>query len=74
MFTSLAGRSVIVTGGSRGIGKGIARVFANAGASVLIAGRDLEVARAAAAELSGTVSAVGSPRWSPTPATASSAT
>ena len=61
MFTSLAGRSVVVTGGSRGIGKGIARVFAQAGASVLIVGRNLDVARAAAAELadqtSGTVSA-----------------
>lgn len=27
MLTSIAGRSVIVTGASRGIGKGIARVF-----------------------------------------------
>ena len=31
MFTSIAGRSVIVTGASKGIGKGIARVFAKAG-------------------------------------------
>jgi 3-oxoacyl-[acyl-carrier protein] reductase len=40
MFTSLEGRSVVVTGGSRGIGRGIARVFAEAGARVLITGRD----------------------------------
>ena len=54
MFTSLAGRSVVVTGGSRGIGKGIARVFANAGASVLIVGRNLEAAQAAADEIGAT--------------------
>lgn len=42
MFTSVAGRSVIVTGGSKGIGFGIAKVFAAAGASVLIGGRDAE--------------------------------
>lgn len=40
MYESLAGRSVVVTGGSRGIGRGIARVFAAAGARVLITGRD----------------------------------
>jgi 3-oxoacyl-[acyl-carrier protein] reductase len=61
MFTSLAGRSVVVTGGTRGIGKGIARVFAQSGASVLISGRNPEVASEAAAELAaetgGTVSA-----------------
>ena len=48
MFTPLTGRSVIVTGGSKGIGKGIARVFASAGADVLLAARD-EAALAAAA-------------------------
>lgn len=51
MFTSVAGRSVVVTGGTRGIGKGIARVFARAGANVLVTGRDAEAARAAADEL-----------------------
>lgn len=40
MFTSVADRSVIVTGGSKGIGRGIAQVFADAGAKVLITGRD----------------------------------
>jgi len=52
MFTSIAGRSVVVTGGSRGIGKGIARVFTRAGAHVLITCRDEVSAQAAVAELS----------------------
>src|SRR6516162_3902959 len=51
MFTSIAGRAVVVTGGTRGIGKGIASVFARNGAKVLITGRDAEVAQAAADEL-----------------------
>jgi len=49
MLTSLEGRSVIVTGASKGIGKGIARVFASKGARVLITARDLAQAEAAAA-------------------------
>jgi 3-oxoacyl-[acyl-carrier protein] reductase len=49
MFTSIAGRAVVVTGGSRGIGRGIAAVFAEAGARVLITGRDEDTARQAAA-------------------------
>jgi 3-oxoacyl-[acyl-carrier protein] reductase len=52
MFTSIAGRAVVVTGGTRGIGKGIASVFARNGAKVLITGRDSDVARTAAEELS----------------------
>ena len=51
MFTSIAGRSVVVTGGSRGIGKGIASVFAKAGARVLISGRDEGAAKATAEEI-----------------------
>jgi 3-oxoacyl-[acyl-carrier protein] reductase len=53
MFTPIAGRSVLVTGGTRGIGKGIARVFATAGADVVVSGRDGTAGEAAADELSG---------------------
>ena|SRR5438552_1766260 len=53
LTTSLTGRSVLVTGGSKGIGKGIARVFARAGAKVLIVARRLDVAEATARELAG---------------------
>jgi len=52
MFTSVAGRSVVVTGATRGIGKGIARVFARAGANVLITGRDGAAAQGTVDELS----------------------
>lgn len=54
MFTSIKDRSVIVTGGSKGIGKGIARVFAAKGAKVMIAARGEETAKAAVDEITAT--------------------
>lgn len=51
MAQSLQNRSVIVTGGSKGIGKGIARVFAQSGAKVAIMARHLDQAEVAAKEL-----------------------
>jgi NAD(P)-dependent dehydrogenase (short-subunit alcohol dehydrogenase family) len=50
---SLAGKTAIVTGGGRGIGKAIARRFAEAGANVVIASRKLENLEATTAELAG---------------------
>lgn len=40
MFNSLHGRSAIVTGGSKGIGRGIAETFAAAGINVLVTARN----------------------------------
>jgi len=53
MTQSLAGYSVIVTGATKGIGKGIAAAFVQAGARVLVTGRDEAAAEACVAELSG---------------------
>ncbi|GAA5065759.1 3-oxoacyl-[acyl-carrier protein] reductase [Thermocatellispora tengchongensis] len=58
MFTPVTGRSVVVTGGTKGIGKGIGRVFAAAGAKVLLVGRDEAAAKAAVAAIPGEVSYV----------------
>lgn len=51
MFHSLEGRSVLVTGGTKGIGLGIARAFARAGCKVVITGRDAATGEAAVAAL-----------------------
>ena len=51
-LTNLNGKAAIITGGGKGIGKGIAYRLAEAGAKVLIADLDETAAEAAAGELS----------------------
>lgn len=60
MLSPVQGKSVIVTGASKGIGKGIAQVFARHGAKILIVGRNGGDAEKAAEEINqngGTASA-----------------
>ncbi|TPW32557.1 3-oxoacyl-ACP reductase FabG [Martelella alba] len=51
MLKSLQGKTVIVTGASRGIGKGIAKRFGEAGLNVLVVSRNLADAEKVAAEI-----------------------
>ena len=51
MLNSIEGRSVIVTGASKGIGKGIAKVFAAKGARVLVVARNIGPAEATVNEI-----------------------
>ena len=53
MDLGLKGKHAIVTGGSQGIGKAIARVLATEGTDVAIVARRKEPLEAAARELSG---------------------
>lgn len=68
MFNSLQGRSAIVTGGSKGIGRGIAETFVRAGVNVVVTGRtqaDIDAAVADLAGLAGTVTGVAADVTSP---------
>lgn len=59
MFDSISGRSVLVTGGTKGIGKGIAAGFAKAGAQVVVTGRSRESGELAAEALKAVAAGAG---------------
>ena len=61
MFESIRGRSVLVTGGTKGIGKGIAAGFADAGAQVVITGRDEASGAEAAGQLAAAAAGMNPP-------------
>ncbi|MBV8515030.1 MAG: SDR family NAD(P)-dependent oxidoreductase [Acidobacteria bacterium] len=55
---ALAGQVALVTGGSRGIGRAIARLLASMGSAVAVCGRDSDALQAVEAELRGLVTGV----------------
>jgi len=59
MSGSLEGRRALVTGGTRGIGRGIVIGLAERGASVYFTGRDAQAGAAVAAEVPGATFIVG---------------
>jgi short-subunit dehydrogenase len=61
MDTQLAGKRAVVTGGSQGIGKAVARAFASEGVAVAIGARTAETLRASADELRASGATV--PSW-----------
>jgi NAD(P)-dependent dehydrogenase (short-subunit alcohol dehydrogenase family) len=60
---SLADKTVLVTGGGSGIGKGVATAAADSGGNVMIVGRNADRLAAAADEIKTTVGGAGSVRY-----------
>ncbi|MGE6259939.1 SDR family NAD(P)-dependent oxidoreductase [Heyndrickxia sporothermodurans] len=56
MDLQLQGKNILITGGSKGIGKAIAKVFVSEGANVSIVARNLDSLESAKEELGGNVS------------------
>ena len=59
----LTGRSALITGGSKGIGRAIATLFAQAGAEVMISSRHEDSLAAAASEIRRHTGAASSISW-----------
>ena len=55
----MAGKSVVVVGATRGLGREVAQFYADQGRDVVITGRDASVAAACAAEIGGATRGVG---------------
>jgi NAD(P)-dependent dehydrogenase (short-subunit alcohol dehydrogenase family) len=53
LWPELGGKTIVVTGASRGLGAGVARALAESGARVVLVGRDAAALNAAAAEIGG---------------------
>jgi NAD(P)-dependent dehydrogenase (short-subunit alcohol dehydrogenase family) len=55
----MASKSVVVVGGTRGLGREVAQFYADRGRDVVITGRDAAVAEACAAEVGGSTRGIG---------------
>ena len=55
----MANRSVVVVGGTRGLGREVAQFYADRGRDVVITGRDAAVAETCAAEIGGSTRGIG---------------